>query len=195
VLLQSLGRKEKRHDIPALSLVETPGSRDLRRAPTAKVLGAPQKGPTVGRLDDPLWVGRTTYSRFFRRPTVGRFLPHPRAPAIRPVSGKILAPYLRWYQTWSLRIKRLHLSSLHQAHTPQLRDKVSLDKYLTLYSSPFDVPLNISECFILPKIAIFRAEIHTFFAKRLSKIEIYLIKELCQPRHRKNKLSTAEIPE
>ena len=159
------------------------------------MLGAPQKGPTVGRLDDPLWVGRTTYSRFFQRPTVGRFLPHPRAPAIRPVGGKILAPYLRWYQTWSLRIKRLYLSSLDQAHTPQLRDKVSLDKSLTLYSSPFDVPLNISECFILTKIAIFRAEIHTFFAKRLSKIEIYLIKELCQPRHRKNKLSTAEIPE
>ena len=60
-------------------------------------------------------------------------MPHPRAPAIRPVGGKILAPYLRWYQTWSLRIKRLHLSPLHQAHTPQLRDKVSLDKSPTLY--------------------------------------------------------------
>lgn len=146
MLLQSLGRKEKRHDIPALSLVETPGSRDLRQAPTAKVLGAPQKGPTVGR-----------------------FLPHPRAPAIRPVGGKILAPYLRWDQTWSVRIKRLHLSPLHQAHTPQPRDKVSLDRYLTLYSSPLDVPLNISVCFILPEIAIFRAEIHTFSPKGYPK--------------------------
>ena len=31
-----------------------------------------KKGSTVGRRDDPLWVGRPTYSRFFRRPTVGR---------------------------------------------------------------------------------------------------------------------------
>ena len=30
--------------------------------------------PTVGRLDDPRQVGRPTHSRFFRRPTVGRFL-------------------------------------------------------------------------------------------------------------------------
>ena len=29
---------------------------------------------TVGRRSDLPWVGETTYSRFFRRPTVGRFL-------------------------------------------------------------------------------------------------------------------------
>ena len=38
-------------------------------------LSLPRRGgeekPTVGRLDDLLWVGRPTYSRFFRRPTVG----------------------------------------------------------------------------------------------------------------------------
>ena len=35
--------------------------------------------PTVGRIDDPREVGQATYSRFFRRPTVGRFLPLPSA--------------------------------------------------------------------------------------------------------------------
>ena len=64
------------------------------------------------------------------------------------------------------------------------RDKVSLDKYPTLYSFPFEVALNISVCFILPKIAIFRVLIHTFFNQSLYIIEIYLIKELCQQRHR-----------
>ena len=34
-----------------------------------------EKRSTVGRLCDLPWVGETTYSRFFRRPTVGRFLP------------------------------------------------------------------------------------------------------------------------
>ena len=33
-----------------------------------------QKDPTVGRLTDPRQVVFTTYCRFFRRPTVGRFL-------------------------------------------------------------------------------------------------------------------------
>ena len=33
-----------------------------------------KKKPTVGRRCDLPWVGETTYSRFFRRPTVGRFL-------------------------------------------------------------------------------------------------------------------------
>ena len=38
------------------------------------LLRGPQKKPTVGRRDDPQWVAVTTYSRFFRRPTVGSFL-------------------------------------------------------------------------------------------------------------------------
>ena len=33
-----------------------------------------KKDPTVGRACDLPWVVETTYSRFFRRPTVGRFL-------------------------------------------------------------------------------------------------------------------------
>ena len=33
-----------------------------------------KKGSTVGRLCDLPWVALTTYSRFFRRPTVGLFL-------------------------------------------------------------------------------------------------------------------------
>ena len=159
------------------------------------MLGAPQKGPTVGRLDDPLWVGRTTYRRFFRRPTVGRFLPHPRAPAISPVGGKILAPDLRWDQTWSVRIKRLHLSPLHQAHTLQLRDKVSLDKYLTLYSLPTQCTIEYIRVLHSPKNRYLSSRNTHLFAQRLYKIKIYLTKELCQPRHRKNKLNTAEIPE
>ena len=36
--------------------------------------GKGKKNPTVGRSTDLPWVGETTYSRFFRRPTVGRFL-------------------------------------------------------------------------------------------------------------------------
>ena len=40
--------------------------------------GEAKKGPTVGRSTDLPWVGETTYSRFFRRPTVGRFLALPR---------------------------------------------------------------------------------------------------------------------
>ena len=39
--------------------------------------GTPQKRPTVGRIDDLPWIGKTTYSRFFRRPAVDRFLPLP----------------------------------------------------------------------------------------------------------------------
>ena len=35
--------------------------------------GREQKRPTVGRRCDLLWVVETTYSRFFGRPTVGRF--------------------------------------------------------------------------------------------------------------------------
>ena len=35
--------------------------------------GEVKKGPTVGRRTDLPWVGEATYSRFFRRPTVGRF--------------------------------------------------------------------------------------------------------------------------
>ena len=35
--------------------------------------GEAKKGSTVGRRTDLPWVGETTYSRFFRRPTVGRF--------------------------------------------------------------------------------------------------------------------------
>ena len=34
-----------------------------------------QKRPTVGRRCDLLWVAIKTYCSFFRRPTVGRFLP------------------------------------------------------------------------------------------------------------------------
>ena len=41
----------------------------------------PKMGPTVGHLCDPLWVVITTYCRFFRRPTVGRFLPPLRIPS------------------------------------------------------------------------------------------------------------------
>ena len=33
-----------------------------------------KKGSTVGRLCDLPWIAETTYSRFFRRPTVGLFL-------------------------------------------------------------------------------------------------------------------------
>ena len=33
-----------------------------------------KKGSTVGRLCDLPWIALTTYSRFFRRPTVGLFL-------------------------------------------------------------------------------------------------------------------------
>ena len=33
-----------------------------------------KKGSTVGRRCDLPWVAETTYSRFFRRPTVGLFL-------------------------------------------------------------------------------------------------------------------------
>ena len=41
----------------------------------------PKMGPTVGRPCDPQWVVITTYCRFFRRPTVGRFLPPLRMPS------------------------------------------------------------------------------------------------------------------
>ena len=41
----------------------------------------PKIGPTVGRPCDPQWVVITTYCRFFRRPTVGRFLPPLRMPS------------------------------------------------------------------------------------------------------------------
>ena len=37
------------------------------------MLGGAEKGSTVGRRSDLLWVVSTTYSRFFWRPTVGRF--------------------------------------------------------------------------------------------------------------------------
>ena len=37
-------------------------------------IGEVKKKPTVGRRTDLPWVGETTYSSFFRRPTVGRFL-------------------------------------------------------------------------------------------------------------------------
>ena len=36
--------------------------------------GGGKKDPTVGRRCDLLWVVIKTYCRFFRRPTVGRFL-------------------------------------------------------------------------------------------------------------------------
>ena len=37
------------------------------------MLGGVKKESTVGRRSDLPWVVLTTYSRFFRRPTVGRF--------------------------------------------------------------------------------------------------------------------------
>ena len=43
----------------------------------SRASGRGQKGPTVGRIGDLPWVVMTTYSRFFRRPTVGRFLEVP----------------------------------------------------------------------------------------------------------------------
>ena len=50
----------------------------VRRSPFRWGRGARSQGvkkrSTVGRLCDLPWVGETTYSRFFRRPTVGRFL-------------------------------------------------------------------------------------------------------------------------
>ena len=50
----------------------------VRRSPFRWDQGARSQGvkkrSTVGRLCDLPWVGETTYSRFFRRPTVGRFL-------------------------------------------------------------------------------------------------------------------------
>ena len=42
--------------------------------------GGGKKNPTVGRRSDPQWVVSTTYSRFFRRPTVGRKMGAPRCP-------------------------------------------------------------------------------------------------------------------
>ena len=42
-------------------------------SPFRAMLGGVKKGSTVGRRSDLLWVVSTTYSRFFRRPTVGRF--------------------------------------------------------------------------------------------------------------------------
>ena len=56
---------------------------------------APKKGSTVGRLYDLPWVGETTYSRFFRRPTVGPFLPprevlHKRVVRLRFFAGWIV---------------------------------------------------------------------------------------------------------
>ena len=39
----------------------------------SRASGRGQKGPMVGRRCDLPWVAETTYSRFFRRPTVGRF--------------------------------------------------------------------------------------------------------------------------
>ena len=39
----------------------------------SRASGRGQKGPTVGRRCDLPWVVMTTYRRFFRRPTVGRF--------------------------------------------------------------------------------------------------------------------------
>ena len=52
----------------------------LRRPPQAlspRHSEGGEKRPTVGRLDDLLWVVLATYCRFFRRPTVDRFLPLP----------------------------------------------------------------------------------------------------------------------
>ena len=39
-----------------------------------------QKDSTVGRLTDPREVVETTYRRFFRRPTAGRFLRPQKSP-------------------------------------------------------------------------------------------------------------------
>ena len=66
-------------------------------------LGTSQKRPTVGRLCDLPWVASTTYSRFFRRPTVGRFLPLGKAlqkragggTKFRPDDREIYAPICR----------------------------------------------------------------------------------------------------
>ena len=43
-------------------------------SPFRAMLGGVKKGSTVGRRSDLPWVVSTTYSRFFRRPTVGCFL-------------------------------------------------------------------------------------------------------------------------
>ena len=40
---------------------------------SAEAIGRLKKEPTVGRRCDLPWVASETYSRFFRRPTVGRF--------------------------------------------------------------------------------------------------------------------------
>ena len=54
-----------------------------------------KKEPTVGRTCDLPWVGETTYSRFFRRPTVGRFLRVPKDGA-----GVLEKEAFRWVERW-----------------------------------------------------------------------------------------------
>ena len=44
----------------------------------------PQKGSTGGRLCDLPWVVLATYSRFFRRPTVGSKMPPSKYPDVPP---------------------------------------------------------------------------------------------------------------
>ena len=49
------------------------GWKVVDKCSSAEAVGRQKKRPTVGRRCDLPWVGETTYSRFFRRPTVGRF--------------------------------------------------------------------------------------------------------------------------
>ena len=50
-----------------------------------------EKRSTVGRLCDLPWVGETTYSRFFRRPTVDRFLTPSEVPCQAGWRGPLLS--------------------------------------------------------------------------------------------------------
>jgi len=64
----------------------------VRRSPFRRDQGVRSEGvkkrSTVGRLCDLPWVVETTYSRFFRRPTVGRFLTLPKRP-LEAGSGRV----------------------------------------------------------------------------------------------------------
>ena len=67
----------------------------VRRSPFRWGQGARSQGvkkrSTVGRLCDLPWVGETTYSRFFRRPTVGRFLTPSEVPCQTGWRGPLLS--------------------------------------------------------------------------------------------------------
>ena len=49
------------------------GWKVVDKCSSVEATGRQKKRPTVGRRCDLPWVASETYSRFFRRPTVGRF--------------------------------------------------------------------------------------------------------------------------